>query len=420
MRELSISFFLLFLLFLSIDITTTSYSKGIRKALFEEIDYRLSQAASDIQRKVSGESGGRLNFEEFYPILVRYSLSLVELFDSKGNLIRSSDMKAGVTPEVFTDTTRFWGYRYGLFPINNEFILLGASEKYLKGLRNLFRISIILRFLIYPIFIGLGIYIFRTFSFPFKTVEEIAGEKGTEIEYTMSTIKEMAKDYQEKLKNLREREREVKQRLFLSRLGENVTQVLHEIRNSAGAILGFGKLVEDEEVKERLLDEATHLNRFSTHLLFLSSPLELERKLVNIKELILGVTQRIDNKGVKIETQIPEEISVEVDEELASEALYNTLDNSIDACRDGGEVSISVESKGESINIMIKDTGKGMDEETLSSMFDLFFTKKDGGIGIGMVLTKRIIEAHNGDIEVKSSPGKGTEVLINLPGGFNA
>jgi signal transduction histidine kinase len=76
-----------------------------------------------------------------------------------------------------------------------------------------------------------------------------------------------------------------------------------------------------------------------------------------------------------------------------------------------------VEQKRKKINIIIKDTGVGMDEETLSSIFNLFFTKKDGGVGVGMAVAKRIIEAHNGDIKVKSKPGRGSKFIITLPRG---
>ena len=98
-----------------------------------------------------------------------------------------------------------------------------------------------------------------------------------------------------------------------------------------------------------------------------------------------------------------------------SQALYNLIDNAIYACKDGGGVKIEVESTKEDIIIRITDTGEGMDEDTLNSLFELFFTKKDGGVGVGMTLTKRIIEAHNGDIEVKSKLGEGAEVIVRIP-----
>ncbi|MCK4322402.1 GHKL domain-containing protein [candidate division WOR-3 bacterium] len=414
MRELRISFFLLFLLFISVDIITTAHSIGLRNVLIGEIDNRLSEAAHELEKEI-GMISDIIKIEKVYPLIIRYSLEWIEFFDSKGNLIRKTDIEANLIPEEFSDTSRFWGSRYGLFPIKNGYVLISASEEYLMGLRNLFRISIFLRLLIYPLFVGLGVFIFKTFSYPFKTVEEVTGKDKKEIEFTMATIKEMAKDYREKLRNLREREKEFRQKLFLSRLGENVTQILHEIRNSTGAILGFGKLVRDEEIRECVLEEASKLNRFSNHLLSLSSPLKLEKKKVGMIELISGVIKMVDHRKVDIETNIPKDFSLFVDRKLMSQALYNLIDNAIYACKDGGGVKIEVESAKEDIIIRITDTGKGMDEDTLNSLFELFFTKKDGGVGVGMALTKRIIEAHNGDIEVKSKLGEGTEVIVRIP-----
>jgi signal transduction histidine kinase len=97
--------------------------------------------------------------------------------------------------------------------------------------------------------------------------------------------------------------------------------------------------------------------------------------------------------------------------------IYNLLDNALDACREKGNIFISLSQKKKKINIIIKDTGVGMDKETLSSIFNLFFTKKDGGVGVGMAVAKRIIEAHNGDIKVNSRPGRGSKFIITLPRG---
>jgi signal transduction histidine kinase len=101
--------------------------------------------------------------------------------------------------------------------------------------------------------------------------------------------------------------------------------------------------------------------------------------------------------------------------EIFGRAIYNILDNALDACKEKGHIVVLVEKKKKSINILIEDTGVGMDKRTLSSIFDLFFSKKDGGVGVGMAVAKRIIESHNGDIRVKSRPGKGSKFLITLP-----
>ncbi len=416
MRELSISFFLLFLLFVCLDVTTTSYSLGIRDAFFEEIDSRITSGAAKISKAVDKKEKLELDLKKIYPVLSEHSLDWVELFDSSGNLLSSSDFEMRFEPEAFPDTIDFWGYRYGLFPINGGYLLLRASDEQLSILKKFFKISLFLRVLVYFSFIALGFYIFWVFSYPFKKVREVVGEKGQNIDYTMKTIREMVKDYGEKLKSVKEREKELNQRLFLSKLGENVSQVLHEIRNATGAIFGFGKLVQNEEVKRGILEETTHLNDFSNHLLSLAGPLKPIIRGINIGDLINAVVGKFDDAEVEINTDIKGDINLEADPELIGRAIYNILDNAIDACREKGKVTISVKQKGKKVYISVEDTGTGMDKKTLSSIFDLFFTKKDGGVGVGMAVAKRIIEAHNGDITVKSKLGKGSKFTIILPG----
>jgi two-component system NtrC family sensor kinase len=417
MRELSISFFLLFLLFVCLDVSTTSYSLGIRKAFLTEVDGRIDLSAAKIKSTVVKDEKINLDLKRVYPLLTEYSIDWVELFDSNKSLVVSSDYNVRFIPEEFSDTVSFWGYRYGMFPIKEGYLLIKASEEELGVLKKISRVSLFLRLMVYLSFITLGFYIFWVFSYPFKEIRIIAGKKGQNIDYTMNTIREMVNDYKESLKSVKEREKELRQKLFLSNLGENVTQVLHEIRNSTGAIFGFGKLVKNKEIRAGILEETNRLNDFSTNLLSLSGSLKPEMKEVDIKNLILEVVKRLDSKEVDIEADIPSGIKLKADAELIGRALYNLLDNALDACREKGNIFISLSQKKKKINIIIKDTGVGMDRETLSSIFNLFFTKKDGGVGVGMAVAKRIIEAHNGDIKVSSRSGKGSKFIIILPRG---
>jgi signal transduction histidine kinase len=382
-----------------------------------EVDGRIDLSAAKIKSTVVKDEKINLDLKRVYPLLTEYSIDWVELFDSTKSLVISSDYNVRFIPEEFPDTVNFWGYRYGMFPVKEGYLLIKASEEELGVLKKISRVSLFLRLMVYLSFIALGFYIFWVFSYPFKEIRVIAGKKGQNIDYTMNTIREMVNDYKESLKSVKEREKELRQKLFLSNLGENVTQVLHEIRNSTGAIFGFGKLVQDKEIKIGILEETSRLNDFSTNLLSLSGPLKPEMKEVDIKDLILEVIKKLENKEIHIEVDIPSGIKLSADAELIGRVIYNLLDNALDACREKGNIFISLSQKKKKINIIIKDTGVGMDKETLSSIFNLFFTKKDGGVGVGMAVAKRIIEAHNGDIKVNSRPGRGSKFIITLPRG---
>ncbi len=96
-------------------------------------------------------------------------------------------------------------------------------------------------------------------------------------------------------------------------------------------------------------------------------------------------------------------------------ALINLINNAIEVSGQGQEVIISCATKKNHVLISVKDFGPGMDPETLENAFVPFYSKKDRGTGLGLTIAKKIVEGHNGKIYVKSQPGLGTEVIIELP-----
>jgi len=97
-----------------------------------------------------------------------------------------------------------------------------------------------------------------------------------------------------------------------------------------------------------------------------------------------------------------------------NQVFYNLIKNAFEAIEDNGTVYIAARRSGKKIIIELKDTGKGMDEETLSKAMGFFYTTKTRGLGIGLAVTRRIIEAHGGRLYVKSQPGRGTLVIIEM------
>jgi signal transduction histidine kinase len=95
--------------------------------------------------------------------------------------------------------------------------------------------------------------------------------------------------------------------------------------------------------------------------------------------------------------------------------LINLIDNSVDASDSAAYVLISAAIKNNKIEIIIKDKGAGMDRETLASLFTPFYTTKGEGTGLGMPISRKVIETHNGSVEIKSKQGVGTVVKIWLP-----
>jgi polar amino acid transport system substrate-binding protein len=109
-------------------------------------------------------------------------------------------------------------------------------------------------------------------------------------------------------------------------------------------------------------------------------------------------------------------VTIFADRGLLSQAIHNLIKNAIEAS-DGGEVDIAVKQERKKVFISVKDLGSGIDKEEKSRVFEPFYSKKKGGMGIGLYLTRKIVEAHGGDIDLVSSAQNGTTFTIRIPGG---
>jgi signal transduction histidine kinase len=119
---------------------------------------------------------------------------------------------------------------------------------------------------------------------------------------------------------------------------------------------------------------------------------------------------------IDFEIQIKKNISVYWDQKQIQQVLMNLLQNSIDAMTSGGKILISVEEKYmNKIEIIFSDTGPGMDNSVREKIFNLYYTTKASGTGIGLSMVQRIVFEHNGAITVQSKPGEGTRFFIHMP-----
>jgi len=119
--------------------------------------------------------------------------------------------------------------------------------------------------------------------------------------------------------------------------------------------------------------------------------------------------------NVTMSKRVPSDILIKVDPLLMRRALVNIFSNAIQAMPDGGTLLVSAASEGGAIRLSVMDNGVGMSKETLSRLFQPLFTTKAKGMGMGLAVIKRIVEAHNGSINIQSEPGEGTTVTIILP-----
>jgi two-component system NtrC family sensor kinase len=150
-----------------------------------------------------------------------------------------------------------------------------------------------------------------------------------------------------------------------------------------------------------------------------ASKLEIKAQDINrILEKSLLLTQHEAlNKEIEITRELQEDIlPAMVDENKIEQVFVNVFLNAIQAMPKGGELNIRTRSTQETITVEITDTGTGISEENSKKVFDPFFTTKGprGGAGLGLAVTRNIIELHKGSINIKSRPGGGTQVIITL------
>lgn len=225
----------------------------------------------------------------------------------------------------------------------------------------------------------------------------------------------------------------------LASLGTLSAGVAHEIKNPLAIILqgleylkrsltgsGFSSEGEALDVVERIKKATLRADKIVKDLLNFARQSPPQREEVDISSIIdesLSLVEyEFELKKIKIiKKYAPMIPKLKVDSNQMKQVFINLLFNALDALPEGGEIGIGVrpimDSENRKIEIKIADNGCGIPQEELPKIFDPFFsTKKDkGGTGLGLSVTRGIIERHNGSIRVESQPGKGTTFILELP-----
>jgi signal transduction histidine kinase len=130
------------------------------------------------------------------------------------------------------------------------------------------------------------------------------------------------------------------------------------------------------------------------------------------------VEKSLKDKDIDVQKRYADcDDAIAVDSQMIKQALINIFQNGIDAMEPQGRLSIYLRKENESLLIEVDDNGCGIDEEDIPYLFNPFFTKKNYGTGLGLTQVEKIIEQHNGEIEIISKKGLGTRFIITLPKG---
>ncbi len=214
----------------------------------------------------------------------------------------------------------------------------------------------------------------------------------------------------------------------LAFMGEMAAGIAHEIRNPLTSIKGAAGLLAKEmgniglqnvkEYHDILQEEIERLNHILLNFQYFTRPLKVEKGSVSVNEIIQKTIRLTETAPVNI--RIKQELAgdsprISADASLLRQVILNLIKNAAEACGQDGELGIKTETLSPWLKISFCDNGPGISPENIKRIFEPFFTTKSTGMGMGLPICQRIIQAHGGRLEVNNRLPKGTEFTILLP-----
>lgn len=231
------------------------------------------------------------------------------------------------------------------------------------------------------------------------------------------------------MREVRQLQEEIRRKEKLAAIGSLAAGVAHEIRNPLSSIKGFAKYFEgrseagseEQALAKVMAKEVDRLNRVITELLELVRPSDLRIQQVNINEVVEHslhlIRQDAESKNIAIEFTPNQTLpSVAMDPDRFTQALLNLYLNAIQAIGSDGRLTVEVSQTNESdIQVIVKDSGKGINPDDLTNIFHPYFTTKAAGTGLGLTIVQKVIEEHNGKVSVTSNRHQGTQFNMVIP-----
>jgi PAS domain S-box-containing protein len=220
-----------------------------------------------------------------------------------------------------------------------------------------------------------------------------------------------------------ERQLDISSRLAaISRLTGGVA---HEIKNPLNAMALHlevlrSKLETEQPEVEVIAREIKRLDNVVKTFLTFNRPIELQAKPLDLDEVVQQVLALVsvdaEAKNIRIETVLTDKLWLNGDPDLLKQAILNVVNNGLEAMAEGGKLTIRTEWIADECQIRITDGGPGIPREIQDRIFNLYFTTKQQGSGIGLATTFRVVQLHSGTIDFVSEPGRGTTFRLRFPG----
>ncbi|MDO9287619.1 MAG: ATP-binding protein [Thermodesulfovibrionales bacterium] len=247
----------------------------------------------------------------------------------------------------------------------------------------------------------------------------------------VSVALENAKLYEnlkKQMAELKETQEELVQAAKLAAIGELASNIAHEINNPLTSILGYSELIKEETDINNIMRDIEVIEKESlrardiVHQLLEFSrkrPLEIKEIQINdiMSEVLALAAVPLKDSNIKISKLYGDIPLIEGDANQLKQVFLNIINNAIFAMQGGGSLGVTTAmTDKDSVHIEIRDTGKGIPKEILQRIFEPFFTtKQEKGTGLGLSVSYKIIQSHNGRIDVESEEDRGTKFTIVLP-----
>ena len=231
------------------------------------------------------------------------------------------------------------------------------------------------------------------------------------------------------LESVREIESELELSRRLASIGRLTSGVGHEVKNPINAIVVHLELLRNKlsgpdsramRHLEIIESEIQRLDRVVQTLVDFSRPVELQLREQDLRRIVSGVlmlaSAELETHNVRVYSHMPDRpLITKVDADLIKQAVLNVVLNGAQAMAQGGELHVTLREEGRMAAIEISDSGSGIPDDIREKIFDLYFTTRKDGSGIGLAMTYRIIQLHNGSIDVQSEQNIGSTFTLKLP-----
>jgi signal transduction histidine kinase len=256
-------------------------------------------------------------------------------------------------------------------------------------------------------------------------------EGAPEIRSVGTALNEMSRELIRRSDDLQRAHNNLVQSEKLSAVGELAASVAHEVKNPMVGILGFAQLGKEsdtmDEAKEYfgLIESDTQrANKILQNLLEFARPPEMEMEPLALNDVVQGALQlcrhQLQMQGVKVDTTLGEGLGgILGNNNQLRQVLLNLMMNAGQAMAESPQkrVAVATAADGDFVKVLVSDTGPGIPAEVMQNLFKPFFTTKRRGLGtgLGLSVSRSIIEAHKGTLTAESQPGQGATFIVRLP-----